>query len=152
MYLAVHSVKTLCTVFSINSTINWLQFTTLLSNRIINVFIIDDNLFDRFGSKKTCGEKTKTIHRKSNRSYEWSGQNGSIVRNVCKICAVRQLVSITVLKMDYKLDTIATVKKNSKIKEIYKHWKTHRTLQVSAFHWYNHWWRGNSSKDCLCPE
>ena len=60
-----------------NSRINWLRFTTLLSARIINVFmnpltdekrkdvfIIDDSLFDRSRSKKT--------------------EPGSVVRSVCK--------------------------------------------------------------------
>lgn len=53
-------------VFLKNAKINWQKFTTLLSTKVINeffrkltgeerqnVFIIDDSIFDRSGSKKT---------------------------------------------------------------------------------------------------
>ncbi len=193
--------------------INWLRFTTLLSTRIINVFmkpltdekrkdvfIIDDSLFDRSRSKKTellakvfdhCSMKYKNGYRML--TLGWSDGNSFVPINHCLMSAAddknllckaadfdgRSLAgkrrrqsrrkatevmidllkaarssgisakyvlfdswfsspkTITVLKTDCELDTIAMVKKSSKIKygyqdgkynikEIYKQCKKRR--------------------------
>ena len=179
-----------------NSRINWLRFTTLLSARIINVFmnpltdekrkdvfIIDDSLFDRSRSKKTellakvfdhCSMKYKSGYRML--TLGWSDGNSFVPVNHCLLSAAddknllckaadfdgRSLAgkrrkqsrrkatevmidlvktaqlsgvsakyvlfdswfsspkTITALKTDCGLDTIAMVKKSSKIKYGYR--------------------------------
>ena len=125
-----------------NAKINWFRFTTLLSSRIINdfmkpltdesrkdVFIIDDSLFDRSRSNKTellakvfdhCSMKYKRGYRMLLFDSWFSSPK-----------------TITALKTNCELDTIAMVKKSSKIKygyqggrysikEIYKQCKKRR--------------------------
>ena len=87
--------------------INWLRFTTLLSTRIINVFmkpltdekrkdvfIIDDSLFDRSRSKKTellakvfdhCSMKFKRGYRML--TLGWSDGNSFVPVNHCLLSA-----------------------------------------------------------------
>ena len=87
--------------------INWLRFTTLLSTRIINVFmkpltdekrmdvfIIDDSLFDRSRSKKTellakvfdhCSMKFKCGYRML--TLGWSDGNSFVPVNHCLLSA-----------------------------------------------------------------
>lgn len=179
-----------------NSRINWLRFTTLLSARIINVFmkpltdekrkdvfIIDDSLFDRSRSKKTellakvfdhCSMKYKSGYRML--TLGWSDGNSFVPVSHCLLSAAddknllceaanfdgRSLAgkrrkqsrgkatevmidlvktsqlsgvsakyvlfdswfssprTITALKTDCGLDTIAMVKKSSKIKYGYR--------------------------------
>ncbi|MCX4295953.1 MAG: transposase, partial [Lachnospiraceae bacterium] len=86
-----------------NPKINWLRFTTLLSTRIINVFmkpltdenrrdvfIIDDSLFDRSRSRKTkllakvfdhCSMKFKSGYRML--TLGWSDGNSFVPVNHC---------------------------------------------------------------------
>ena len=90
-----------------NPRINWLRFTTLLSTRIINVFmkpltdekrkdvfIIDDSLFDRSRSKKTellakvfdhCSMKFKCGYRML--TLGWSDGNSFVPVNHCLLSA-----------------------------------------------------------------
>ena len=90
-----------------NPKINWLRFTTLLSTRIINVFmkpltdekrkdvfIIDDSLFDRSRSKKTellakvfdhCSMKFKRGYRML--TLGWSDGNSFVPVNHCLLSA-----------------------------------------------------------------
>ena len=90
-----------------NPRINWLRFTTLLSTRIINVFmkpltdekrkdvfIIDDSLFDRSRSKKTellakvfdhCSMKFKRGYRML--TLGWSDGNSFVPVNHCLLSA-----------------------------------------------------------------
>ena len=90
-----------------NPRINWLRFTTLLSTRIINVFmkpltdekrrdvfIIDDSLFDRSRLKKTellakvfdqCSMKFKSGYRML--TLGWSDGNSFVPVNHCLLSA-----------------------------------------------------------------
>lgn len=90
-----------------NAKINWFRFTTLLSSRIINVFmklltgenrkdvfIIEDSLFDRSRSKKTellakvfdhCSMKYKNGYRML--TLGWSDGNSFVPLNHCLMSA-----------------------------------------------------------------
>lgn len=125
-----------------NAKINWSRFTTLLSSRIINdfmkpltdesrkdVFIIDDSLFDRSRSNKTelLAKVFDHCSMKYKRGY----------RMLLFDSWFPSPKTITALKTNCELDTIAMVKKSSKIKygyqggrysikEIYKQCKKRR--------------------------
>ena len=94
-----------------NPKINWLRFTTLLSARIINVFmkpltdenrrdafIIDDSLFDRSRSRKTellakvfdhCSMKFKCGYRML--TLGWSDGNSFVPVNHCLLSAAGRI-------------------------------------------------------------
>ncbi len=125
-----------------NAKINWSRFTTLLSSRIISdfmkpltdesrkdVFIIDDSLFDRSRSNKTelLAKVFDHCSMKYKRGY----------RMLLFDSWFPSPKTITALKTNCELDTIAMVKKSSKIKygyqggrysikEIYKQCKKRR--------------------------
>ena len=108
-----------------NAKINWSRFTTLLSSRIISdfmkpltdesrkdVFIIDDSLFDRSRSNKTelLAKVFDHCSMKYKRGY----------RMLLFDSWFPSPKTITALKTNCELDTIAMVKKSSKIKYGYQ--------------------------------
>ena len=108
-----------------NAKINWSRFTALLSSRIINgfmkpltdesrkdVFIIDDSLFDRSRSNKTelLAKVFDHCSMKYKRGY----------RMLLFDSWFPSPKTITALKTNCELDTIAMVKKSSKIKYGYQ--------------------------------